>query len=155
MGGEQPGGSGPGCEDPGPEPNNTESSATDLGTITDCDEDGGSFSGMVAGIDDLDWYKYQASDDFFCVVDATREVQSNAPVRFCKYFQCIDDSTPAFSCPNGSNAATSPDGRPGCCADSGFDVAPDCANTSDDVKVYMSVRTLANECVTYTVNYHY
>ena len=53
------------------------------------------------------------------------------------------------------NAATSPDGRPGCCADSGFDVAPDCAATSDDVKVYLSVRTLANECVTYTVNYHY
>ena len=169
QGGDDSGGSGPGgspqggsgqggglnCPDGDPEPNNTESTAVDLGVITDCDGDGGVFSGIVAGIDDEDYFKYQASDDAFCSVDATREVTSGQAVRFCKYAQCTNGSDPSISCPGGSQTATSPDGRPGCCANSGFTFSPDCTGISDDVNIYMHLRTMMNECVSYTVEYHY
>ncbi len=171
QGGSDTGGSGPGgspqggggsgqggglnCPDGDAEPNNTESSAVDLGVISDCDGDGGVFSGIVAGIDDEDYFKYQASDDFGCSVDATREVESGQAIRFCKYAQCTNGSDPSISCPSGSQTATSPDGRPGCCANSGFTFSPDCTGISDDVNIYMHLRTMMNECVSYTVDYHY
>jgi hypothetical protein len=148
------GGSGLTC-DTGDEPNDSESTAVDLGVITDCDGDGSSFTGELSGINDQDWYKYEASDDFGCSVDATRDVMAAQAVRFCKYAQCLDDSDPALSCPDGTDDATSPDGRPGCCGDAGFTFAPDCSGISDDARVYLQLRTLSNDCVAYTVDYHY
>jgi hypothetical protein len=156
VGGEPAGTGGAGLTcDTSDEPNDTESAAVDLGVITDCDETGSSFSGELAGINDQDWYKYEASDDFFCSVDATRDVMAGQPIRFCKYAQCLDDSDPAISCPDGTDDATSPDGRPGCCGDAGFTFAPDCDGISDDARIYLQLRTLSNDCVAYTVDYHY
>lgn len=149
------GGAGLGCVDADDEPNDTESSAIDLGVITDCDGDGGVFGGILEGINDQDWFKYQASDDFGCSVDATRDITSSHEVRFCKYAQCTNGSDPSVDCPTGAQTATSPDGRPGCCSDEGFSFAPDCSGISDDVYVYMHLRTQVNECVTYSVEYHY
>lgn len=148
-------GGGLGCPVADDEPNDTESTAVDLGVITDCDGDGSSFSGVVAGLDDEDWFKYQASDDFGCSVDATRDVMAGQAVRFCKYAQCTDGSEASFSCPGGATAATSPDGRPGCCANAGFSFAPDCESISDDAIIYMHVRTMMNVCASYSVDYHY
>jgi hypothetical protein len=156
AGGEVAGTGGAGLDcDTSDEPNDSESTAVDLGVITDCDDAGASLSGELSGINDQDWYKYEASDDFFCSVDATRDVTAAQAIRFCKYAQCLDDSDPSISCPDGTDSATSPDGRPGCCGDSGFSFAPDCSGISDDARIYFQLRTLSNDCVAYTVDYHY
>ena len=148
-----------GCNDLGVgEPNNTESTAHDLGTIGDSDSEGGSVSGMVAGPMDVDWYKYLGEDNFGSVVDPTRTLSSSHPVRICKFFQCLDNAANDFSCPNGTTDATSPDGRPGCCGTAGFDVSLSCGSSSlnsDDAWVYIRIDSQQNQCVTYTLGYHY
>jgi len=140
------------CNDINDGNNNTEASATDLGTIDDCDGSGESVSGIVAGVADTDWYKYNGDDTFGCVATPLRGLTSSDPVRLCKFMQC-DGGTP--SCPGGTDAATSPDGRPGCCGDAGFEMGIECDGTDDDATIYVRVQTTTNDCVTYTLDYHY
>lgn len=149
-------GTGLSCNDTGPgEQNGTEATAHDLGDITDDDGDEGTVSGVVAGENDEDWYKYDGSDTFSGVVDPTRTVTSSGAVRICKFLQCTS-GTADFTCPAGTTSSTSPEGRPGCCDDASFAVDFNCAGTSDDdATVYVRVDAAQNLCINYTLKYHY
>ncbi|MBL9025090.1 MAG: hypothetical protein JNL21_23030 [Myxococcales bacterium] len=149
-----------GCNDLGPgEPNDTEAAAHDLGTIGDCDDRGGSVSGLLDGATDPDWYKYHATDaSSFCTTDPDRTVTSSDPIRICKFVQCDDNEANDFECPSGTSAATSPDGRPGCCGTSAFEFSLTCGSSSigaDNAMVYIRIDTQENACVTYTLTYAY
>ena len=149
-----------GCNDLGPgEPNDTESTAHDLGTIGDCDDEGGSVSGLLDGPTDPDWYKYYGTDaSSLCTTDPNRSVTSSHPIRVCKFIQCDDNEANDFECPSGTSSATSPDGRPGCCAASSIDFSLTCGSSSlnaDNAMVYVRIDTQENACVTYTLTYAY
>jgi hypothetical protein len=141
--------------DSGPgEPNDTESTAHDLGTIGDADGNGDMVSGVLAGVADVDWYKYTGQDNAGFVVDPTRTV--TAGVRICKFLQCTSGAT-TFTCPSSTMPETSPDGRAGCCGSTGFSIDDlDCTGTaSDDAVVYVRLDTQTNICKDYTYAYHY
>ncbi len=142
------------CDAADAEPNDSEANAIDLGTVDDDDGDGGIVSGILAGVGDTDWYKYYGDDTFPGVAEPERSLSSSDPVRLCKFMQCVDgDGSP--SCPGGTDPATSPDGREGCCGDTGFTMGIECSGTDDDNMIYFRVQTTTNDCVTYSVEYHY
>lgn len=148
------------CNDDGPgEPNDSEATAVDLGTIDDCNGSGSTVTGLLFGVADVDWYKYQGVDTFGigCSVDPKRTVTSSDPLTLCKYFQCPDNDE-TFDCPSGTSPATSPDGRPGCCGDGGFTVGLTCGSSSlnsDDALVYIKLETAVNDCVNYSLSFEY
>lgn len=144
------------CQDTGAEPNDTEQTAKNLGTIDDCDGSGSSFSGVINGPSDVDWYKYFAQDAFGCQVGPSRSVQFMAAARICKFVECQDGSSPSVTCPAGTVGATSPEGRPGCCGSEGFDMDLDCSSISDDTIMYIRIDDPNGaDCTPYTVDYHY
>lgn len=138
------------------EPNETEATAEDLGTIDDCDGSGDTVTGILAGVGDTDWYKYSGTDSFGCSVDPSRQLTSSDPISVCKYAQCPDNDE-SFTCPAGSTDATSPDGRPGCCSNTGFEFGFSCGSSinSDEAVIYIRLETNTNDCVTYSLTYHY
>lgn len=142
--------------DTGPgEANETESTAHNLGTIGDADGDGGSLTGVLAGVNDKDWYKYTGQDNLGATVDPTRTVSAGDAIRVCKYAQCTTGDED-FTCPAGTTSATSPDGRPGCCGSSGFSLDLNCTGTSsDDATIYVRIDTQVNDCVAYNFSWHY
>lgn len=145
-------------EGPSGEPNDTESTARDLGTIGDCDDEGEALSGVLTGFADVDWYKYLGSDkSAFCSVSPARSLVATHPVELCKFVQCLDGQAPSFTCPSGTSSATSPDGRAGCCGSAGFDFGASCGSFlgSDDLRVYLRVTTEQQACVEYTIDYHF
>jgi hypothetical protein len=146
----------PTCMDTGAEPNETESTAVNLGTIDDCDNSGESFSGVLNGPNDVDWYRYSGKDVFPCVVDPARTVTFMMPARICKFVQCEAGGTPSFTCPNNTTGATSPDQRPGCCGSQGFKMDIDCPGMNDHAAVYIRVdNPNGGACIPYKVDYHY
>lgn len=148
-----------GCDEgPSGEPNDTESTARDLGTIGDCDDEGEALTGVLTGFADVDWYKYLGSDkSAFCSVSPARSLVATHPVELCKFVQCLDGQAPDFDCPSGTSSATSPDGRAGCCGTAGFDFGASCGSFlgSDDLRVYLRLTTEQQACVEYTVDYHF
>lgn len=147
------------CEDDGVEPNESEAGASFLGEINDNDGNGSSVSGVLDGEDDVDWYVYAGDDDIGNIVDPFRSISADGGFRFCKFAECPDDSIAEteFPCPEGATEATSPDGRPGCCADDIIHV-PDanCPGIDDSMDIYIRVDGAgADECVGYTVNFHF
>ena len=146
------------CNQEQGEPNDTESTAVNLGTQSDCN-DPESVVGILQGVADEDWFKYAGVDEFGfgCTVNPVRTVTASDPVRFCKYIQCVDEDAD-FDCPSGTTGATSPDGRPGCCGTQGFQIDFICGSSSlndDSATVYMSISTTVNQCVTYTIGYDF
>ncbi len=149
--------SGPQCNDPGPEPNETEAAATSLPAMDDCDPDPyPSFGGILADGDDVDWFKYKASDASFCSVDPLRNFTVVGGARLCKFAKC-DSGTTEVTCAGSATADTSPAGYPGCC-DSGSVSMSDvnCTGTlSDDTTIYIRVDQGLQDCLSYTIDYHY
>lgn len=145
------------CDQEDSESNDTESTALDVGTADDCD-DMYVIEGVLEGVNDIDWYKYKGVDASGCSIDPLRSVSAGETVRFCKYFQCIDEE-PNLECPNGTQATTSPDGRDGCCSSQGFKVDNFYCGSSeindDSAWVYMSIETVVNECVDYSITYDF
>jgi hypothetical protein len=140
------------------EPNDSESDAPDLGTQSDCSDEE-SVQGVLAGVADIDWYKYSGVDEFGfnCSTNPVRSVTAGEAITFCKYVHCIDEAAD-FECPAGASPATSPDGRPGCCDNQGFQLDFICGGSSlndDSAWVYMSIETDVNECVSYTIGYDF
>jgi hypothetical protein len=145
----------------GGEPNNGEANAFQLTTqaISDCNSAGGTFWGTINGPTDVDWYIYEGSDTFSCVVDPTRSASAlEAPVRMCKFFECKSGQA-NITCPSGTTAETSPDGRNGCCGTTGFSVDLDCTGTSsDDAFVFVRIDqpgAPSGTCNHYSSTYHY
>lgn len=154
------GGNGPGgtdCDDEEYEPNNKESQAVDLGKISDDDDDGGRIKGILSTGTDVDWFKYYGEDGYLSEVDPGRDVVLG-DIELCGFFQCADGELDGFACPSGTTALESPDGRSGCCSDSGFEVSPECTGIDDSVLVYIRVRHAqavgSKTCVPYEVDYH-
>lgn len=154
------GAGGASCDDVGPgEPNDTEASAVVLGEIDDCDESGSKTSGVLAGPNDVDWYRYVGDDDIGCVVDPQRDfaIAGGAFARICKFVECASGATDASSvqCPDGTAKETSPSGRPGCCDAKPFAIDVDCSGLSDDATIYLRVDEANADCVAYELGYHY
>lgn len=136
----------------------SEDSAHFLGMIDDDDDNGGNVMGVLTGPDDVDWFRYDGEDSFLDSVDPFRTIAASAGVRFCKFAECVDGlENTEFTCGEGASATTSPDGRPGCCAESVIHV-PDanCSGTmSDDMAVWIRVDQADAVCVQYAFDYHY
>ena len=149
-----------GCQDDEYGDITTEATAHFLGEINDDDDDGGTVVGVLTGPDDVDWFRYDGTDSVFNTVDPFRTIVSSAPVRFCKFASCpgpdgIADTE--FPCEDDAVATTSPDGRPGCCAESLIHV-PDanCSGTiDDDMAVWIRVDQTEEVCVSYAFDYHF
>lgn len=136
----------------------TEDDAHLLGTIDDDDDNGGNVLGVLTGPDDVDWFRYNGDDSFLDSVDPFRTIAASADVRFCKFAECVEGlEITEFECGEGATATTSPDGRPGCCAESVIHV-PDAncsGTTSDDMTVWVRVDQADAACVQYAFDYHY
>lgn len=150
---------GSGCADPGTEPNENEATATDLGTIGDCDNMGASVSGVLHSAFDVDWFKFHGVDgSSFCSTDPSRHI-TNTSVRMCKFIQCDGSEANNFSCPSGTTSATSPDGRPGCCAMGDISFSLTCGSSTlnaDNAMVFIRVdNPNAVSCPAYQIDYHY
>jgi len=144
------------CDDPEPlEPNESEEAAIYLGMITDEDPMGGSFSGVLAGLNDVDWYTYSGVDVFPAEVDPSRLVSSSSPVRICKFAECIDGNATDITCEDNAAPATSPGGRPGCCSMQPFSMSVTCSTSDDDTTVFIRVDQPTAACASYTISYHY
>ncbi|MGH1339957.1 MAG: hypothetical protein ACRBN8_00285 [Nannocystales bacterium] len=146
------------CESDLLEPNDEEATPTLLGEISDDDGDGGSVFGTLDGPDDVDWYRYTGDDDILSNVDPARFVKASGGLRLCKFAECeggIEDTE--FECPAETEAATSPLGRPGCCAPAGVVLGD--ANCSgvleDNMQVFMRVDQAEDACTAYELIYHY
>lgn len=136
-----------------------EDTAFNLGEISDDDDDGGTVMGVLTGPDDVDWFRYDGSDEPLSMIDPFRTIVSSAPVRFCKYAECADGDEIDFPCQENAVATTSPGGRPGCCADSLIHV-PDavCGSSGindDSMIVWVRVDQAEDACVTYAFDYHF
>ncbi|MCK6536353.1 MAG: hypothetical protein L6Q84_25575, partial [Polyangiaceae bacterium] len=140
------------CVDKGFEPNETESAATALGTINDCDGSGSTASGKLDGSSDVDYYSFFGTDQTGCVVGPV--ASTTAKVRLCLFADC---ASAKVSCSSGT-PSTSPGGRPGCCVPAGgkVDLSLDCTGWTDDATIYVRVdQGAANACTAYSVDYHY
>lgn len=140
------------------EPNDDESMPTLLGEISDDDDDGGSIFGTLDGPEDVDWYRYTGDDDILSNVDPARFVKATGGVRLCKFAECeggISDTD--FECPAETEAATSPLGRPGCCAPAGIALGDaNCTGVlEDNMQVFMRVDQAQDACTAYELIYHY
>ena len=143
------------ADDPG-EDNDTEATATDLGMIEDCDDDGSMVTGVLDGNEDVDWFRYDGDDVALCNVNPARTISADGGLRLCKFAECADGETDV-DCDEGTTQTNSPDGRVGCCSDGSFDM-PDvnCTGTiDDDATVFIRVDQAEAMCVAYTLSYHY
>lgn len=138
----------------------SEDTAHFLGMIDDDDKNGGSVMGVLTGPDDVDWFRYDGDDSFLDSVDPFRTIAASAGVRFCKFAECPDgvgDTT--FPCEDGDVATTSPDGRPGCCADAVIHVSDALCGSSgindDSMSVWIRVDQAEDACVQYAFDYHF
>lgn len=108
--------------------------------------------------DDVDWYTFYASDDFFSYDVLDFDFWSTAPqIEVCAYVTCVSGSAT-----NGcANPLSGPDGSLGCC----WSGAPstlkpswdlDCGGFDDRGTVYISVRTPGGSaCETYLMTANY
>ncbi len=135
----------------------TEETAHFLGEINDNDGNGGTVMGILTGPDDVDWFRYDGSDDFGNVVDPFRTIAADSGVRFCKFGSCMNGlENTEFSCGEDASATTSPDGLPGCCAEAVLPVDATCSGTiSDDMAIWIRVDQAEEACVQYAFNYHF
>jgi hypothetical protein len=134
------------------EPNDSEATALSLGAINDCDNNEATLLGALDGPSDEDWYKYDGSDDFGCVVDPTRALTATGGLRLCKFAECDGVSV---SCEDGSQSALSPKGNPGCCHSQGFGIDVGCSGIDDDATIIIRLDQAAEACVEYSLDYHY
>jgi hypothetical protein len=147
------GAGGSGCDD-ALEPNDSEAAAADLGKLNDCDTNGKTMSFALDGPGDVDWYRYQGSDDFGCVVDPTRVILASDTIRICSFAQCVSGQI-SVDCKNGAGSSASPAGWPGCCHNQGFVMGIECPGTADDADVLVRVDQGVAACTSYSLSYHY
>jgi hypothetical protein len=139
------------------EPNDKEVLATFLGSIDDCDGSGSSYSDVLAGVGDIDWYRYTGtSPTNLCFVDPTVTIDTPG-LRLCEFALCTEGTTSVTSCTNGS-PATSPAGTGGCCTTSttAMTMKITCSSLTNAADIYVRVdQPPSNTCTPYNVAYHY
>lgn len=129
--------------------------ATDLGLSTACDSAGGTVAGTIEAPEDEDWFVYVGSDSL-CDTDPG-VVSGNPSVTLCEYFECIDGTTPAFTCPRGTASSTASNGAAGCCGTTGNTfLVGDLACPSGEIRVWLRLLTDSLEgCVGYSIMWHF
>lgn len=138
------------------EPNDTEALSLDLGAINDSDSGGGIVQGTLTTAGDIDWFRYTGSDTTFYVADPARTFVASGPARLCKFLECLDGGPVTFDCPSGTQPATSPEGRAGCCGTAGFGFSHACPSSVDDAIVFIRVDSPQSpDCIDYSVGYHF
>jgi len=155
MGGASPGDAGP-CHELDPEPNDSRATAVPRETLTDCDDAGSSATGTLGTDADVDVWEFRASDTLGCTVNPT--AASTAVARVCLFAACDGLS---LSCPDGFAASDS--GREGCCqlTPGAVSLQLDCAGTSEDATVWLSVAhdwsvpVSSRDCFDYSVDLHF
>lgn len=144
----------PTCVDMGREPNDKEADAISLGTISDCDGDGSSVSGIMIGDEDLEWFKFGGNDKFGCTVNPSVSISADSGYHFCMFVSC---GSPSASCPGGTESAKSPSGKPGCCATNtkGFEMKIGCSGVNDDSTILLRLSRKTDACIEWKMSYHY
>ena len=147
------------CFDTGPgEPNESESEALDLGELGD-NEDPKSFTAVIAGETDKDWYFFVGRDKATGVMETGITIDSGGvPIRVCYFAQCLNGlGKTEIECENGATAINSPNGLPGCCSYASFDMDLNCADTlSDDAAMYIHAYSeMPDVCQPYEISYSY
>lgn len=142
------------CPQERSEPNDTEGEAPDLGEFNDSNPTFETVDGRLpAGSGDEDWFTYRCDDTNFGQIDMAYEIDTNIPVRVCQFFLCDEPENPVVTCPENSEAATSPDGLAGCCSEQADLVVTeiDCNSGNDDTgRVFVRVdMPLQDMCVSY------
>ncbi|MGH1342049.1 MAG: hypothetical protein ACRBN8_10885 [Nannocystales bacterium] len=142
------------CPQERSEPNNTEGDAPDLGEFNDSNPTFEVVDGRLpGGSGDEDWFTYRCDDTSFGQIDMAYEIDTNIPVRVCQFFLCDDPDNPVVTCPENSEAATSPDGLAGCCSEQTELVVTeiDCNSGNDDTgRAFVRVdMPLQDMCVSY------
>lgn len=147
------------CAVDGYEPNETEDAAVYLGVLGDSD-DPGSIAATLDHADDVDWFTYDGEDNFGLPpgVAPARDLSASGGLRLCKFLECPDGiEVTEVMCPDGSDLAQSPSGRPGCCS-TGSIMMPDfncTGGTDDSAFVYIRLDMGEDQCVDYTVGYEF
>lgn len=145
-----------GCEELDFGENDTEDAAFQLQPITDCDDEGGVVVGTLSP-GDVDWFTFATQDKTLCSVNPSFDVTSSENVHLCVYFECENGSGADVTCPDGADADTSGEGRPGCCS-STSPLEPDlnCKGTMDEAaQVWIEVTWPGNSsCKDYEIAYH-
>jgi hypothetical protein len=141
------------CVDFG-EPNDSEMTAHDLGTIDDCDKNGATITAALHSPQDIDWFRYTATDAFGCFVDPHRALKSSGALRLCKFAECVVGKTDV-SCKNSATPTTSPAGRAGCCHGLSFGMDVECEGLADDAFMYIRLDQGPAPCASYSLDYHY
>lgn len=147
------------CAVDGYEPNESEDAAVYLGVLGDGD-DPGSIAATLDHADDVDWFTYDGEDNVGLPpgVAPGRDLTASGGLRLCKFLECPDGiEVTEVTCPDGSDLAQSPSGRPGCCA-TGSIMMPDfnCSGGTDDSAfVYIRLDMADAQCVDYTVSYEF
>jgi hypothetical protein len=147
------------CAVDGYEPNDSEDAATPLETLGDSD-DPGSIVGTLDHADDVEWFTYFGEDNFGLPpgVAPARDLSASGGLRLCKFLECPDGiEVTEVTCPNGSDLAQSPAGRPGCCS-SGSIMMPDfncTGGTDDSAQVYIRLDNAEDQCVDWSVGYEF
>lgn len=148
------------CPQERSESNDVEADAQDLGEFNDFDPNFETADGRIpAGSGDEDWFTYQCDDNALGQVDMAYEITTNIPVRVCQFISCDVANNPTVTCPENSEAATSPDGFPGCCSEQTelvveeIDCSPD--DNDDSGRVFVRVdMPLQDMCVSYDLGVH-
>ncbi len=138
------------------EDNNTESDASDLGTLSDDDDDAMTITGVLEG-NETDWFTYLGDDTLFSTVNPARTLTTAGALRMCKYAECTAGLfSTEVTCPEGTASDESPEGRPGCCGTEDFELELDCLDAvDDDAQMYMRFDQGLADCTQYTVEFKY
>lgn len=148
----------PNCPQEDSEPNNTAEQAEFIGDFDDFDPNFETADGRLPAASDEDWFSYTCDDNTLGQVDMAYEIDTNIPVRVCQFFACDVPDNPSVVCPDDSEAATSPDGLPGCCSNLPTLTVEDITcnpDSNEDGTIYVRVDMPAQDmCVSYDLGVH-
>lgn len=159
----------PGDPDPNPpgggdecidnnDPGGAENVAKALANQTDCDNSAKTIKGVLNGPVDVDYYRMTVTDKFGCSIDTDFESATSGP-ELCVFVKCTNGTTTHLkSCKSGVQK-TSDIGMLGCCSSLPGKAIPDwdCGGITDNdsADMFIRVKQTANQCLPYTVDYHF
>ncbi len=118
------------------------------------DSDNGPFSvtGIMDGMDDEDAYQWAVSDGSGSfLIPVVSSVATN--VQLCTFLKCGAGTLQINECKRGSVALSYSDTVKGCCGQS-IEIDYDCATVAtDDVQMFVRVRSTAPQCEAYSFEY--
>lgn len=123
-----------------------------LPTLADSDDATYSVSGVMSSLDDEDTYQFAGKDTasgFLVPLVSTTAVN----VQLCAFLSCDNGTLENVKCKNGSVLENYSATMIGCCGQS-IKIDYECKGVStDNVQVYMRLRSTAEQCEAYTINY--